>query len=93
MTIKEMKILKIIKYIQLNNLDQKLSYFNCNQVSINNKAKSKLNKMEEKNISVTKINNILHFLLEFASFDEKRQVLLVKWIDSKSLKILCLESN
>lgn len=63
MSIKEFKILKIIKYIQLNNLDQKLSYFNCKQANSNVKFKSKINLINENKISVTKINNILQFLL------------------------------
>ncbi len=64
MSIKELKILKIIKYIQLNNLDQKLSYFNSNQPVMIDKNKPQAKAvLENKKISVAKINSILQFLL------------------------------
>ena len=57
-----MKIFKIVKYIQLNNLDQKLAYFNSKDAVID-KSKPKANREQEKKISVAKINNILQFLI------------------------------
>lgn len=63
-----MKIFKIVKYIQLNNIDQKLAYFNSKETVVD-KGKPKTNKEQEKKISVAKINNILQFLIEFARFD------------------------
>ena len=57
-----MKIFKIVKYIQLNNLDQKLAYFNSKETTAD-KSKPKANREQEKKISVAKINNILQFLV------------------------------
>lgn len=58
---KELKIYKIMKYIQLNNIDQKLAFFNSNPSSLNKKGKNEPNSK----ISVGKINNILNFINEF----------------------------
>lgn len=92
MSLKEMKIFKIVKYVQLNNIDQKLAYFNLTPSVNTDRTKGKVKNTEESRISVGKINNIIQFLLEFGRFDEKRQVLLLKWNEDKkgSIKILCL---
>jgi hypothetical protein len=44
MAIKELKIFKIVRYVQLNNLDQKLAYFNSNEGVSIDKSKQKQNK-------------------------------------------------
>lgn len=74
--VKEMKIFKIVKYIQLNNLDQKLAYFNTKEVKLKDRK-------EESKISVSNINGILTFLVEFNRFNEENQILLLKWEDLK----------
>jgi hypothetical protein len=45
MALKEMKIFKIVKYIQLNNIDQKLAYFNTNNTSAIDKSNKKVKKI------------------------------------------------
>lgn len=42
MSIKEMKIFKIVKYVQLNNIDQKLAYFNLGPSVNTDKSKGKV---------------------------------------------------
>jgi Rad3-related DNA helicase len=90
LALKEISIHKIRRYFELNSLDKKLAYFN---------AKDQLPKKGSPytpgKISTGVINRVLNFISEFTNFDEKAQLLILKWNDGRRevLKIMCLESK
>lgn len=70
MGLKDIRIQKITKYIELNNIDKKLAYFNSNSLP---------SKPPQPTITPAAINSILSFILSFVGFKQHCQVLLLKW--------------
>lgn len=70
MGLKDIRIQKIIKYIELNNIDKKLAYFNSS-----NQPAKRISPI----ISPSAVNSILSFILSFVNFKQDNQVLLLKW--------------